>query len=54
MRENGADWAALYQGLRCGTYQQPDAQGEKSPMLRRQMKLQAAWLNPGWDLSGVL
>lgn len=38
---SGADW--LHQGrgeeLCCSTYQQPDAQGEKSPPVRRQMKL---------------
>lgn len=38
---SGADWAALHQGrgeeLCCGAYQQPDAWGEKSPLLRRQI-----------------
>lgn len=37
---NGAEWVALHHGPgRRDTYQQPDAQGEKSPPLRRQIKL---------------
>ncbi len=40
---SGADWAVPHQGrgeeLCCSTYQQPDAQGGKSPPVRRQMKL---------------
>lgn len=41
--ENKVDWATLHQDwgeeICCSTYQQPDAQGEKSPLVRRRMKL---------------
>lgn len=35
---NGAEWVVLHQPC-CSTYQRPDAQGEKSPPLRIQIKL---------------